>query len=282
MAIEILPHEIRRVDRSVRERLWPVHAHKSIPRMVATIQCAIQSKIPLSCSGGSDAAEPIVELPHKTYELHSLQLSVHNIMLAVAIHYGLSILEIRARRRAKSICMARHMIFFLCRGLLIDRFGATISYPQIGRAAGGFDHTSVIHGDRKIRSMLGNGDTKLASDVKAITELLIIPGHKMPLVIIESPYAGEIERNVSYARAAVRDSLMRGEAPIASHLLYTQQGILCDEVSGERLRGIAAGHAWRRVCDFAAFYVDHGYSRGMIEAKALYEKDWIAIEERWL
>lgn len=44
----------------------------------------------------------------------------------------------------------------------------------------------------------------------------------MRLVILESPYAGNIEKNVAYARACVRDSLSRGEAPIASHLLYTQ------------------------------------------------------------
>ena len=43
-------------------------------------------------------------------------------------------------------------------------------------------------------------------------------------MILESPYAGRVEENVAYARAAVRDSLLRGEAPIASHLLYTSRG----------------------------------------------------------
>ena len=43
-----------------------------------------------------------------------------------------------------------------------------------------------------------------------------------------------------YARACVRDSLLRGEAPIASHLLYTQPGVLRDNVAGEREQGIAA------------------------------------------
>jgi hypothetical protein len=36
---------------------------------------------------------------------------------------------------------------------------------------------------------------------------------------LESPYAGNVEENVAYARAAVRDSLLRGESPIASQLL---------------------------------------------------------------
>lgn len=68
----------------------------------------------------------------------------------------------------------------------------------------------------------------------------------MRLVILESPYAGDVEKHVAYARACVRDSLSRGEAPIASHLLYTQPGILRDEVSKERQWGIDAGLAWRR------------------------------------
>lgn len=42
----------------------------------------------------------------------------------------------------------------------------------------------------------------------------------MRRVIVESPYAGDVIRNVEYARAAMRDCLQRGEAPFASHLLY--------------------------------------------------------------
>jgi len=40
----------------------------------------------------------------------------------------------------------------------------------------------------------------------------------MKLVVIESPYAGDIEANVKYARECMSDCLKRGEAPIASHL----------------------------------------------------------------
>ena len=85
----------------------------------------------------------------------------------------------------------------------------------------------------------------------------------MRLVIIESPYAGDIDANVEYARRCVRDSLMRGEAPIASHLLYTQPGILRDEVDIERKLGIDAGLAWMRVADATVVYDDRGLSRGM-------------------
>lgn len=85
----------------------------------------------------------------------------------------------------------------------------------------------------------------------------------MKLVIIESPYAGDVEANVEYARRCVRDSLLRGEAPIASHLLYTQPGILDDDIAEERQQGIDAGLAWRRVAEASAVYTDRGISRGM-------------------
>lgn len=108
----------------------------------------------------------------------------------------------------------------------------------------------------------------------------------MRLVIIESPYAGDVEANVSYARACVRHSLLCGEAPIASHLLYTQEGILDDAKPPERQLGIEAGLAWRRVADGTVVYFDFGISRGMkygiraaigagkaVEFRSLYGRD---------
>lgn len=83
------------------------------------------------------------------------------------------------------------------------------------------------------------------------------------LVILESPYAGDVEANVAYARAALRDSLMRGEAPIASHLLYTQPGVLDDNLPSERRHGIDAGLSWGRVAEATVVYVDRGISTGM-------------------
>jgi hypothetical protein len=56
---------------------------------------------------------------------------------------------------------------------------------------------------------------------------------------------------------------MRGEAPIASHLLYTQRGVLDDDVPEERKRGIEAGLAWKLVADKTVVYGDRGLSVGM-------------------
>lgn len=91
----------------------------------------------------------------------------------------------------------------------------------------------------------------------------------MKLIILESPYAGEVELNLAYARRALHHCLTLGEAPIASHLLYTQPGVLDDTDSTERAWGIQAGLEWLRVCDLQVFYTDLGWSSGMRHAWAI-------------
>ena len=102
----------------------------------------------------------------------------------------------------------------------------------------------------------------------------------MRLVIIESPYAGDTGANIEYARAAVRDSLGRGEAPIASHLLYTQPGVLNDDIPDERQWGIDAGLAWRTVADATVVYQDRGITRGMEYGIAKARADGNPVEFR--
>lgn len=83
----------------------------------------------------------------------------------------------------------------------------------------------------------------------------------MKRVILESPYAGDVERNLRYARACLLDSYLRGEAPIASHLLGPQ--VLDDNVAEQRRMGIDAGLAWASVAECSVFYIDLGMSGGM-------------------
>lgn len=120
----------------------------------------------------------------------------------------------------------------------------------------------------------------------------------MRLVIIESPYKGDRERNVRYLRACIRDCLRRGEAPFASHRMYTDA--LDDDIPEERALGIEAGLAWRDVRqpvwddedtrDYVlkhrqiehAFYTDLGHTQGMLFARMRYDNEQIPHEERTL
>lgn len=84
-------------------------------------------------------------------------------------------------------------------------------------------------------------------------------------VTIESPYAGDVEANVAYAKRCVHDCLRRGESPYASHLFFTQPGLLDDLEPEQRRLGIDAGLAWQRSAGVVAVYVDRGISGGMLE-----------------
>jgi hypothetical protein len=88
----------------------------------------------------------------------------------------------------------------------------------------------------------------------------------MRRVIVESPYAGNLLQrwlNRRYARRCLHDCLKRGEAPFASHLLYTQPGVLPDGVRLERELGISAGLIWGACAEATVVYTDRGISKGM-------------------
>ena len=82
-------------------------------------------------------------------------------------------------------------------------------------------------------------------------------------VLLESPYKGDVATNTRYARACMRDCFLRGEQPFASHLLYTQEGVLDDNNPEERAMGIEAGLAWGAGARKTVVYTDLGITSGM-------------------
>lgn len=106
----------------------------------------------------------------------------------------------------------------------------------------------------------------------------------MRRVIIESPFAGDVETNKLYLRACIRDCIRRGETPYASHRMLTDA--LDDDDPEEREAGINAGYAWwpedrARIelgCDIV-FYVDLAVSPGMLAAYTEYARRYAAVPE---
>lgn len=84
-----------------------------------------------------------------------------------------------------------------------------------------------------------------------------------PIVVLETPFAGDVPRNLKYLRACLRDSLLRGEAPYASHGLYTQPGVLDDGDPVERELVMTAGFVFKDIAAFTVVYQDLGISPGM-------------------
>jgi hypothetical protein len=99
-------------------------------------------------------------------------------------------------------------------------------------------------------------------------------------VIIESPYGEGHPDNIEYARRGLWDSLLRGESPFASHLLYTQ--VLDDKISEQRQRGMELALAWYEVADLCAVYVDRGITEGMESGIKHAKSLGIPVEERML
>ena len=92
----------------------------------------------------------------------------------------------------------------------------------------------------------------------------------MKLVYICSPYAGNIEKNVRFARAACLYAAEHGCAPVAVHLLYPQ--ILDDAIPAQREIGIRMGLRVLASCDelwICGERISHGMSCEIAEAERL-------------
>lgn len=96
------------------------------------------------------------------------------------------------------------------------------------------------------------------------------------LVYIASPYAGDVEKNVEFAKSACRYAVAEGHTPIAVHLMYPR--FLNDEDPEERSKGLRMGLRVLLACDELWLCGDH-LSIGMQEEKEFAEKLGIPIRK---
>jgi hypothetical protein len=149
------------------------------------------------------------------------------------------------------------------------------SLPGIGMRVG-TDHTTVLHGIRRIAALEAARAARLA-DAYTISE------DSMRRVIVETPFsAGPGEIDNSYLARCLRDCLSRAEAPIAAQFLYAQPGVLDGGDAQERGLGASANAAWGCVADATIAYVDHGLSKAMERGLAQARADNRPVEFRRL
>lgn len=86
---------------------------------------------------------------------------VAEIVRMVADHYGVTVLDMRSHRRTRNLVDPRQVAMYLARTM------TTASLPAIGRAMGGRDHTTVLHGVRRVSQDLER-DGSLAAKVAEI------------------------------------------------------------------------------------------------------------------
>lgn len=83
------------------------------------------------------------------------------IMQEVCKYYGAEPREIVSPRRTAALCLQRQILMYLCRELTSQ------SMPQIGRFLADRDHTTILHGCRKIANLVQQ-EGRVADDVAVL------------------------------------------------------------------------------------------------------------------
>ena len=91
--------------------------------------------------------------------------TIEDIQRKVCEHYGIRLADMHSPRRARPVARPRQLAMYLCKQL------TTHSLPEIGRKFGGRDHTTIIHGVRKIEELLA-GDPVLRDDLESLKKAI--------------------------------------------------------------------------------------------------------------
>jgi chromosomal replication initiator protein len=85
-------------------------------------------------------------------------IGLDEIIKLVADHFQIKISEIKSKKRTRNLVHPRQVAMYLCRTV------AGSSLPEVGKAFGGKDHTTVLHACRQV-------DGKRSSDIKFDAEV---------------------------------------------------------------------------------------------------------------
>ena len=99
-------------------------------------------------------------------EKRTSKVDAKNIIKETAEHFDINIMDITSKKRKKEIALARQVAMYLMRELTES------SYPKIGDAFGGRDHTTVMHSCKKIEKMITN-DTDIATSIQTLKKLFV-------------------------------------------------------------------------------------------------------------
>jgi chromosomal replication initiator protein len=97
--------------------------------------------------------------------LQDKQVSLDNIQRTVAEYYKVKVADLMSRRRSRSVARPRQMAMALAKEL------TNHSLPEIGDSFGGRDHTTVLHGCRKIKE-LRETNSDISEDYKNLLRSL--------------------------------------------------------------------------------------------------------------
>ena len=93
------------------------------------------------------------------------KLSIEEIQRKVAEHYNIRLSDMIGPKRLRTIARPRQVAMYLSKQL------TPRSLPEIGRRFGGRDHTTIMHGVRKIEELMTT-DSQLTDDLQLLRRLL--------------------------------------------------------------------------------------------------------------
>ncbi|RWR45398.1 chromosomal replication initiator protein DnaA [Sinirhodobacter ferrireducens] len=93
------------------------------------------------------------------------KVTIEEIQRKVAEHYNVRLSDMIGPKRVRTIARPRQVAMYLSKQL------TTRSLPEIGRRFGGRDHTTIMHGIRKIEELMGS-DRQIAEDIDLLRRLL--------------------------------------------------------------------------------------------------------------
>src|SRR5471030_729753 len=93
------------------------------------------------------------------------RVKIEEIQRVVARQYNVSRADLLSSRRTANVVRPRQVAMYLAKTLTLR------SLPEIGRRFGGRDHTTVLHGVRKIENLVGN-DAALADEIELLKRQL--------------------------------------------------------------------------------------------------------------
>jgi len=113
---------------------------------------------PVTLEFAKEALRDLIALQERT-------ITIENIQKTVAEYYKIRTSDLHSNRRSRSITRPRQLAMALSKEL------TNHSLPEIGAAFGGRDHTTVLHGCRKIAE-LRESDNKINEDYKNMIRVL--------------------------------------------------------------------------------------------------------------
>ncbi len=115
--------------------------------------------------GGALTLETAQDLLQDLLRAHDRRLTMDEIQKRVAEHFKIRMSDMSSARRSRVVARPRQVAMYLSKQL------TSRSLPEIGRAFGGRDHTTVMHAVRKVEELV-KLDTAFAEDVELLTRML--------------------------------------------------------------------------------------------------------------